>query len=158
MMINATTADAAVIVMSRMFDASRDKVWAAFTDPKHVSKWYGGHGFTNPVCEMDVRPGGVWRHVMRTPDGQEYRQEFVFVEVSKPEKLVWQSRDHGKVKSGGPPTCVMTVTLEEAGKQTKWTLVAKFDSIADRNAATTMGFAEMIEQGCEKFNEIVSAL
>src|SRR6202163_31763 len=74
------------IVMRRTFDAPRELVWDALTDPKHVVEWYGGRGFRNPVCEMDVRPGGRWRHVMRTPDGTEHTMEFVFVEVVKPEK------------------------------------------------------------------------
>ncbi len=147
-----------VIVMSRMFDAPREKVWAAFTDPKHVVRWYGGHGFTNPVCEMDVRPGGRWRHVMRTPDGHEFAMEFVFLEVERPERLVWQNADHGKRPPGGPPTCVMAVTFEEVGRQTKWTMVATFLSLADRDAAMKMGFTTMIEQGSEKLEAIAGEL
>jgi uncharacterized protein YndB with AHSA1/START domain len=146
-----------VVVMTRTFDAPREKVWAAFTDPKHVVHWYGGHGFSNPVCEMDVRPGGHWRHVMRTPDGHEFEMRFVFVEVVKPEKLVWQSEDYGKRKAG-PPACIMTVTLEEAGHRTKWTLVSRFESVAARDAALASGFTTMIEQGSEKLNDIVRKL
>src|SRR5262245_54420869 len=102
--VEASSVDEAVVVMTRTFDAPREKVWAAFTDPKHVSKWYGGHGFSNPVCEMDVRPGGLWRHVMRTPDGHEFEMDFVFIEVVKPKRLVWQSASHGERRQGGPPT------------------------------------------------------
>ncbi len=156
--VEASSVDEAVIVMSRVFDAPREVVWAAFTDPKHVVRWYGGHGFSNPVCEMDVRPGGLWRHVMRTPDGVDYPMEFVFVEVTKPEKLVWQSADHGKGKPGGHPTPLMTVTLEEDGKQTKWTLVARFASMAERAFAVQMGFATVLGQGTEKFNDLVKTL
>jgi uncharacterized protein YndB with AHSA1/START domain len=159
MNVDATSTDEAVIVMTRMFDASREKVWAAFTDPRHVAKWYGGHGFTNPVCEMDVRPGGLWRQVMRTPDGHELKLEFVFIEVVRPERLVWQNTSHGKPKpSGGPPTSVMTVTLEDAGQQTKWTLVTRFDSFADRDLAVRSDFAKFIEQGSEKLDAIARAL
>ncbi len=147
-----------LIVMTRMFDAPREVVWSALVDPKHVAKWYGGHGFTNPVCEMDVRPGGIWRHVMRTPNGDEYELEFVFVEVKRPEKLVWQDANYGKSRPGGPPSSIMTVTLEEAGKQTKWTLVTRFNTIAERELAMEMGFTSTLAEGTEKFNDIVKSL
>jgi uncharacterized protein YndB with AHSA1/START domain len=134
-------------------------VWAAFTDPRHVAKWYGGHGFTNPVCEMDVRPGGLWRHVMRTPDGHELRLEFVFLEVVKPEKLSWQNAAHGKPKPlGAPPTSVMTVTLEEAGDKTKWMLVTRFDTFAERDVALKSDFSKYIAEGSEKLNDIAKSL
>jgi uncharacterized protein YndB with AHSA1/START domain len=153
----ARPADEAVIVMTRTFDAPREVVWTAFTTPKHVAKWYGGHAFGNPVCEMDVRPGGLWRHVMRTPDGSEYKMEFVFVEVVKPERLVWKNARDGK-----PPPGLLnvlnTVTLEEAGAKTKWTLVARFDSLAERDIAVKKGFSSVITEGSEKLNEIVKAL
>lgn len=150
--------DRPVIVMRRTFDAPREVVWLAFTDPNHVMHWYGGHGFENPVCEMDVRPGGRWRHVMRTPDGAELEMQFVFLEVVRPERLVWQSADHGKQRPGGPPTCVMEVTLEDAGAKTTWTMVARFDSIAERDLATGIGFSEMITQGSEKLNDVAVRL
>jgi len=158
MNVVADSTHEAIIVMTRMFDAPRHIVWATLTDPRHVKNWFGGHGFTNPVCEMDVRPGGLWRHVMRTPDGSEHAMEYVFVEVAAPEKLVWEDADHGKRAPGGPPTAVMTVTLEPAGKQTKWTLVSRFNSIADRERAKRMGFSETLGEGTEKFNEIVKEL
>jgi len=157
MNVEANSLHDAVIVMRRIFDAPRDLVWTAFTDPKHVVNWYGGHGFSNPVCEMDVRPGGLWRHTMRAPNGTEFAMEFVFVEVVKPEKISWQNIDHGK-RTSGPPTCLSTVTFEDHGAQTKWKLVARFNSIAERDAAANMGFAEMIGQGCERLNDVLKAL
>jgi uncharacterized protein YndB with AHSA1/START domain len=153
----ASPADEAVIIMTRTFDAPREVVWTAFTTPKHVAKWYGGHGFGNPVCEMDVRPGGLWRHVMRTPDGSEYKMEFVFVEVAKPERLVWKNARDGKPPPG-QLNVLNTVTLEEAGAKTEWKLVARFDSLADRDIAVKNGFASVITQGSEKLNDIVKTL
>jgi uncharacterized protein YndB with AHSA1/START domain len=155
--IDAGSATEAVIVMSRMFDAPREVVWAAFTDPKHVVNWYGGHGFSNPVCEMDVRPGGLWRHVMRTPDGNEFAMTFVFLEVVKPEKISWRSVDHGE-RTHGPPSSVNTVTFEDHGGKTKWRLVARFDSFEDRERATKIGFAEKIAEGAERLNDVAKSL
>lgn len=154
---DASSATEAIIVMSRIFDAPREKVWEALINPEHVARWFGGKGFTSPVCEMDVRPGGIWRHVMRAPNGMEFPMECVFLEVVKPEKLVWQNVDHGK-KAGGPPTCVNTVTLEDLGDKTKWKLVARFNSIAERDMSVQMGFALMVEEGCTRLNELVESL
>jgi uncharacterized protein YndB with AHSA1/START domain len=152
--------DEPIVVMSRTFDAPRDLVWRVFTDPKHVAIWYGGHGFSSPTCEMDVRPGGSWRHVMRTPDGTEYSFEFVFIEVVAPEKIVWENADHAKRREGFPPTCRNTVTFEESDerRKTKWKLVARFHTLADRDAALRSGFTTMVTQGSEKLNAIVKAL
>jgi hypothetical protein len=107
---------------------------------------------------MDVRPGGRWRHVMRTPSGAEYPMEYVFVEVTRPEKLVWQDADFGTRAGGGPPASMMTVTLEDAGPRTKWTLVTRFQSIADRDAAAKQGFTETLAEGCEKVDDIAQVL
>jgi len=99
-------------------------VWRAITDPKHVAQWYGGEGFSSPVCEMDVRPGGEWRHVMRAPNGMEFPVNSVFIEVTPPERLVWTSSDAEAAKAAGKPVNVTTVTLEARGAQTHWTMEA----------------------------------
>ena len=150
--------DEAVIVMRRTMDAPRELVWKAFTTPKHVMQWYGGYGFTNPVCEMDVRPGGHWHHVMRTPDGTEFTLDFVFLEVVEPERLVWQNVDQGKRSAGGARSCVNTVTFKDLGAQTEWQLVARFNSIAERDTASQMGFSEMVDQGSDKLAEVLKTL
>jgi uncharacterized protein YndB with AHSA1/START domain len=139
----------AVIVMQRIYDAPRDLVWQAMTEARHVVQWWGGLGFTNPVCEMDVRPDGLWRHVMRFPDGRELHMSFVFLEVEKPQRLVWQNVDHGRSKEG-PPTSVITVTLEEMGNRTRWKMVARFYSLAERDAAVAIGFKEPIEASSDR--------
>jgi hypothetical protein len=150
--------DGATVVLERMFDAPRELVWSVFTTPKYVAMWYGGHGFSNPVCEMDVRPGGLWRHVMRTPDGAEFAAEYVFLEVVRPHKLVWQRADHEKLVESKHPSSIITVTLEDAGKGTKWRMVARFHSIEDREIAQRLGFSEVILEGSEKLAEIATGL
>jgi uncharacterized protein YndB with AHSA1/START domain len=140
--------DIPTIVMSRIYDAPRETVWAAMTQPKHVKLWWGGPGFTNPVCEMDVRPGGLWHHVMRFPDGHELVMDFVFLEVEPPRRLVWQHRDRGKLPAR-PPTSI-AVTLEDLGSRTSWTMVARFDAMDERNAAMAMGFTGPIEASNER--------
>jgi uncharacterized protein YndB with AHSA1/START domain len=84
------------IIITRTFDAPRERVWEAWTDPKQVIKWWGPNGFTNTLFEMDVKPGGVWRHMMHGPDGTDYPNKVVYIEVVKPERLVYShGRDDG---------------------------------------------------------------
>lgn len=156
--VDSSSATEAVIVMRRMLDAPREVVWAALTDPKHVVRWYGGRGFENPVCEIDLRPGGRWRHVMRTPDGTEYPMELEFVEVVPPEKLVWKRADDGKPSPGGPHDNVMTVTLEAVGNRTRWQLVTRFRSFADRAEALEIGFTTVLGEGVDKLGAVLAEL
>ena len=134
----------ATIQMSRVYDAPRARVWEAMTQPRHIKQWWGGPGFENPVCEIDLRPGGRWHHVMRFPNGDELTMDFVFVEVDPPGRLVWQNADHG-TRQGGPPTCRIAVTLEDLGAQTRWRMVAEFLTPELRDAALASGFTGPIE-------------
>jgi uncharacterized protein YndB with AHSA1/START domain len=77
------------IIFNREFDAPRDLVWQAWTDPKHIVHWWGPNGFTNTIHAMDVRPGGVWRFIMHGPDGTDYPNKIIYREVVKPERLVY---------------------------------------------------------------------
>lgn len=146
-----------LILMIRTFDAPRELVWTAFTEPQHVSKWYGGSAFGGHVRSMDVRKGGLWQHTARFADGREVELDFVYLEVVRPERLVWTNAP-GKPLQPGMMHVENTVTLEDAGAQTRWKLVARFDSIADRDQAVANGFARVIEAGSETLNEMLRAL
>jgi len=119
------------IVISCVFDAPRELVWEAWTNPKHVVNWWGPNGFTTTNEKMEVRPGGVWKHVMRGPDGTDYPNSSVFKEVVKPERIVYS---HGGGKAGGPGVhFTATWTFEAlAGNKTRLTIRQVFDSAADR--------------------------
>lgn len=75
-------------VTSRLIDAPRERVFRAFSDPVHLAQWWGPAGFSNTFHEFDLRPGGAWRFVMHGPDGADYPNESVFVEVVPPERVV----------------------------------------------------------------------
>jgi len=109
------------LVIERVFDAPRDLVFKAWTDPERVAQWWGPKGFTNPVCEMDVRPGGALRIVMRAPNGAEYPMEGVFREIVEPERLVFTNI---AVDQKGRPLVNghTTVTFAEHRGKTKLTL------------------------------------
>jgi uncharacterized protein YndB with AHSA1/START domain len=120
------------IVVSRILDAPRELAWSAMTDPEHVVRWWGPRGFTSSIQEMDVRPGGVWRHVMRGPDGTEYPNESVFTEVVKPERIVFS---HGGRRKGGPGAHFESTWTFEAldTGRTRVTIRMVFDSAAERD-------------------------
>jgi len=79
------------LTLSRIFDAPRELVWKAMTDPKQVVQWWGPYGFKNTIETMDLRPGGVWHHVMQAPNGMRITIDSLFEEVVKPERLVWRT-------------------------------------------------------------------
>ena len=147
--IDVSAVDRPVIIITRDFDAPRELVWKAITDPKQVAMWYGGPGFTNPVCEMDLRRGGAWHHVMQAPNGTRFTIKSVFEEIVEPERLVWRTiKDPDR--NPPPPTSLNTITLETRGQQTRWKLVTLFDSIADRDLSAKMGFGQMISMGTDR--------
>lgn len=112
------------LVITRVFDAPRSLVFKVWTDPKHMAQWWGPHGFTNPVCELDVRPGGAILIHMRGPDGAVYPMTGVFQEIVEPERLVFTS---AALDEAGKPLFegLTTVTFVEQGGKTALTLQAR---------------------------------
>lgn len=106
------------IELTRVYDAPRELVFRAWTDPKHVARWWGPEHFTNPVCEVDARVGGKLRIVMRAPDGNDYPLRGVFREVVAPERLVFTNI---AVDEKDQPIIdgMTTVTFMEEGGKTR---------------------------------------
>src|SRR5260370_34042770 len=113
-----------VLVLTRVFDAPRELVFKAWTDPKRVAQWWGRAGFTHPVCELDVRPGGAILIHMRGPDGTVYPMTGVYQEVVEPERIVFTS---AALDAAGNPMfeLLTTVTFAEQGGKTKQILRAR---------------------------------
>jgi uncharacterized protein YndB with AHSA1/START domain len=124
----ATNAEKREFVINRVLDAPRELVFEAWTDPKHLAMWWGPKGFTSTNQEIDIRPDGVWRYVMHGPDGRDYQNKIVYIEVVKPERLVYA---HGDDNEEDPGRFQVTVTFAELGKQTKLTMRALFQSAAE---------------------------
>lgn len=116
------------IVVTRVFDAPREMVFDAWTDRHQVGCWYGPHGFTTTTHEMDVRPGGVWRYTMHGPDGVDYENTIVYVEVVRPERLVMNQS-----AADAPGQFQKIVVFEEEQGKTRLTLRVAFESAAQRD-------------------------
>ncbi|MCU1334596.1 MAG: hypothetical protein JWO19_177 [Bryobacterales bacterium] len=137
------------MVITRVFDAPRELVFDAWTDPKHIGSWWGPKGFKTTTYEIDVRPGGVWRFVMHGPDGVDYQNKIVYLEIVRPERLVY---DHGE--GDGPGLFQATVTFAEAAGKTRLTMRALFRSAAERDEVVTKRKAiEGGNQTLDRFGE-----
>jgi len=137
------------VLMTRVFDAPRELVWNAFTGPAQLVKWWGPQGFTTTIHAMDVRPGGIWRHTMHGPDGTDYVNECKFIEVVKPERIIY-SQMGGKVGDPGIP-CEVTWTFEAQGNKTKLTGRMVFPSAEiSKHVAKTYGVVEGGKQTLER--------
>ena len=144
------------IVITRILGAPRELVWDAMTDPKRVIHWWGPRGFTTTIEKMDVHPGGVWEHVMRGPDGTNYPNHCVFLEVVRPERIVFSNGGH---KEGGPNiSFVSTWTFEEEEKEkTKVTIRMVFPSAPERDfVVKEFGAIEGGKQTLERLAEFLS--
>src|SRR5947209_11418295 len=80
------------LVITRVFDAPRELVFKMWVDERHLAQWWSPHGFTNPVCKLDARPGGAIRVDMRGPDGATHPMTGEFREIVEPERLIFSSR------------------------------------------------------------------
>src|SRR6202044_2703888 len=78
-----------IFIIERVFDAPRDIVWKAWTDPALLAKWFGPKGCTAQVVKFDLRPGGVWHSRIQIPDGPAMWGKIVYREVFPPSRLVW---------------------------------------------------------------------
>ena len=146
---NTTATSDREIVITRVFDAPRDLVFQTWTDPQHIGSWWGPNGFTTTTHEIDIRPGGVWRFIMHGPDGTDYPNKIVYLEVAKPERLVY---DHGD--DGERGYFRVTVTFVEERGKTRLTMRSLFTTAAERDEVVTKYHAiEGGNQTLDRFSE-----
>ncbi|MBC7872398.1 MAG: SRPBCC domain-containing protein [Ferruginibacter sp.] len=125
--VNVKRADRELII-SRLINAPRELVFEAWTRPEHLVHWYGPDGFTLTNHEIEVKAGGVWKFMMHGPDGRDYPNKIIFIEVEEPERLVYK---HAGEDDTEPVNFHVTVTFEKEGNQTKLTMNSVFDSAED---------------------------
>ena len=133
------------VTITRVFDAPRKIVFEAWSAPEHLMRWWGPHGFTVTLCEMDFRVGGAWRLRMRSTAGVEDRQRGEFREIVAPERIVFtyafedfrerETSGRWSNESGRPGhQTIVTVNFEDLGGKTRLTVhQAVFESVEVRD-------------------------
>lgn len=154
--MDAERSEGREIMLVRGFDAPRELVWDAWTQPQHVGQWWGPNGFTTTTHEIDVTPGGVWRFIMHGPDGTDYPNKIVFREVTKPERLAY---DHCDDRDEPLIHFTVRITFEEEGSGTKLTMVSTFpDEASRRKVEDEHGAFEGAIQHLQRLREYLTTM
>jgi uncharacterized protein YndB with AHSA1/START domain len=143
------------IRLTRLFDAPRRLVFEAMSKPEHIRQWWGrlGEGYSVPVCEVDLRPGGKWRFVNRHPKG-EAAFHGVYREISAPDRIVFT-----EIFEDFPDTeSVVTATLTEEDGKTRLTVTALYPSIEVRDAVIASGMARGAAISYDRLEEVAAQL
>ena len=142
------------VVMTRVFDAPRALVFEAWTNPEHIKRWLlGPEGWTMPVCEVDLRPGGAWHYVWNGPDGDVMEMRGEYREIVPPERIVSTER-----WGGDWPETLNTVVLTEQDGQTTLTLTVLYPSKEARNAASKTGMKDGANASFDRLDRVIRSM
>jgi uncharacterized protein YndB with AHSA1/START domain len=145
------------IVITREFDAPRELVFKACTDPSLIPQWWGPRNLSTEVDKMDVRPGGQWRFINRDAEGNEYAFHGVYHEVLAPERVIDTFEFEGLPETGH--VTLETMKLEELpGRRTRLTTQSIFQSVADRDGMLQGGMAEGTNDTYDRLAELLKKI
>jgi len=144
------------LTLTRVFDAPRDLVFKAWTEPEHLKQWWGPRGFTTPACEVDLRAGGTWKIVMRFPDGvNEHTMQAVYREIVPPERLSFTNvaldKDGNRLLEG-----ITSITFEELGGKTKLTMYTRMTGLVPYSDRMLEGMEPGWSQTLERLGEALA--
>jgi uncharacterized protein YndB with AHSA1/START domain len=144
------------LVLTRLIDAPREKLFRAWTDPAVLRQWFAPLPYTTPIAELDVRPGGGSLIVMRGPDGTEIPLRGVYLEVIENERLVCTDAYTKAWEPSAKPFMTIIVTFEDEGGKTRYTARARHWTVADREAHEAMGFHKGWAQCADQLTDLVT--
>jgi uncharacterized protein YndB with AHSA1/START domain len=147
-----TTPSDREIVSERVFDAPRDRVYAACTDPELIPQWWGPRAGTTTVDQMDVRPGGAWRYVCRVADGTETAFRGTYREITPPERIVYTFEWEGMPGH----VLIETIELADLGDRTKLTIVSLFHTREERDGMLASGMEHGMNESHERLDELLA--
>lgn len=145
------------IVMTRTFNAPRERVFRAFTEPEQLTQWWGPEQFTLPHCDLDLRPGGTWLYCMRGPDGQDYWGKAVYQEIEPPARLVYLDAFADADGNETSTPTLVTVTFDESEGRTTVSMTTICNSAEEREALLTMGMEEGLCQSYDRLDALFEA-
>jgi uncharacterized protein YndB with AHSA1/START domain len=154
--LKITTPSDLEIAMTREFDAPRHLVFDAMTRPEHVRRWFGCEAFTLPICEIDLRAGGAYRFVMRTPDGHESTLQGTYREIVRPERVVFVER----ILMPGFTSDEYQVTsiFDEIGSGTRLTTTILHASKENRDGHLNSGIEKGVAPAYDRLAEVVATM
>jgi uncharacterized protein YndB with AHSA1/START domain len=146
------------LVLERVFDAPRETVFKAYTEPERLAEWWGPRGWTLPVCKLDLRPGGVWHYMMRGPNGEESWGKAVYREIVAPSRLVYTdafSDAEGNVAPGMPEMLITVELIEQEGK-TRLISTTEFSTPEEKQSIIDMGALQGITETWDRLEEYLA--
>jgi uncharacterized protein YndB with AHSA1/START domain len=146
------------LVLTRLIDAPRDKLFKAWTDPALLKQWFAPKPYTTPVAETDVRPGGASFIVMRGPDGQDLPNRGVYLDVVANERLVFTDAYTKAWEPSAKPFMTVILTFENEAGKTRYTARVRHWTVADREAHEKMGFHQGWGQCTDQLAALVATL
>jgi uncharacterized protein YndB with AHSA1/START domain len=154
--LKITTPSDLEIAMTREFDAPRHLVFDAMTRPEHVRRWFGCDAFTLPICEIDLRVGGAYRFVMRSPDGSESTLQGVYREIVRPERVVFVERI--LMPGFTSDEYQVTSTFDEISSRTRLTTTILHNSKANRDGHLNSGIEKGVAPAYDRLADIVATM
>jgi uncharacterized protein YndB with AHSA1/START domain len=142
------------IVTERVFDAPRERVWRAFTDPALIPRWWGLRSAETVIDRLELRPGGAWRFVQRNEDGSEAAFRGVYREVTAPERIVYTFEYEGWPGQ----VLIDTATFEDLGERTKVVIHSLFHTVEERDAMIEGGMEKGLNEGYEQLDELLAGM
>lgn len=130
------------LVLERTIDVPSELVWEAWTKPEHVKQWFVPAPWSIPACEIDLRPGGVFHTVMRSPEGQEFPSDACYLEVVPKKRLVFTDALLPGYRPASEPFFTAVVSITPEGKGTRYVAVAIHKDEAGRMKHEEMGFLD----------------
>jgi uncharacterized protein YndB with AHSA1/START domain len=128
------------LVLERDIDVPVKLVWAAYTQPEHLKNWFTPKPWTIPECEVDLQPGGRFRVVMRSPEGEESNILGCYLEVEPERRLVWTDALLPGYRPSGTPFMTAIISMEPKGSGSHYTAMARHADEATRERHQEMGF------------------
>lgn len=156
--IDATPNSDRELVIVRIIDAPHDKVFRAWTDPDIMKQWFTPRPWTTSHVETDVRPGGASLVVMKDPEGNEYPNRGVYLEVVENERLVFTDAFVDAWEPSAKPFMVASLTFEDEGGKTRYTARVLHWTVDDRNRHAEMGFEEGWGKCADQLEEVAASI
>jgi uncharacterized protein YndB with AHSA1/START domain len=150
------------LVLERVVDVPRELVWRAWTEPEHVKKWFTPAPWKTIDCEIDLRPGGIFRTVMRGPEGQQFDNAGCYLEIVKNEKLVWTGALQPGYRPATPPPgsflFTAVITMQSEGKGTRYRALAIHGDPDSQQKHAALGFVHGWGKALDQLVEMAKSM